>query len=68
LPRTILDGSVLRHLTDQDLKELGVSLGHRRKMLAVIAELIGTWRDGSEILVIKRRASIKKGVFVKSCG
>ena len=29
-----IDVSVLRHLTDQDLKELGVSLGHRRKMLA----------------------------------
>ena len=28
-----IDTSVLRHLTDQDLKELGVSLGHRRKML-----------------------------------
>ncbi|MCP1975475.1 MULTISPECIES: hypothetical protein [Bradyrhizobium] len=34
-----VDISVLRHLTDQDLKELGVSLGHRRKMLAAIAEL-----------------------------
>jgi class 3 adenylate cyclase/predicted ATPase len=31
-----IDTAVLRHLTDQDLKELGVSLGHRRKMLAVI--------------------------------
>ena len=30
---------VLRDLTDQDLKELGVSLGHRRKMLRAIAEL-----------------------------
>ena len=29
-----IDISVLRHLTDQDLKDLGVSLGHRRKMLA----------------------------------
>ena len=29
-----IDTSVLRDLTDQDLKELGVSLGHRRKMLA----------------------------------
>jgi hypothetical protein len=29
-----IDVSVLPHLTDQDLKELGVSLGHRRKMLA----------------------------------
>jgi hypothetical protein len=34
-----VDTSVLRHLTDQDLTELGVSLGHRRKMLATIAEL-----------------------------
>ena len=33
--------SVLRDLTDQDLKELGVSLGHRRKMLRAIAELPG---------------------------
>ena len=30
--------AVLRHLTDQDLKEMGVSLGHRRKILASIAE------------------------------
>jgi hypothetical protein len=37
-----IDISVLRHLTDQDLKELGLSLGHRRKMLAAIAELGGT--------------------------
>src|SRR5271167_5008530 len=36
-----IDTSVLRHLTDQDLKELGVSLGHRRKMLAAVAELAG---------------------------
>ena len=34
-----IDTSVLRDLTDQDLKELGVSLGHRRKMLRSIAEL-----------------------------
>jgi class 3 adenylate cyclase/tetratricopeptide (TPR) repeat protein len=36
-----IDVSVLRHLTDQDLKEIGVSLGHRRKILASIAELAG---------------------------
>jgi hypothetical protein len=34
-----IDTSVLRDLTDQDLKELGVSLGHRRKMLRAIAEV-----------------------------
>ena len=34
-----IDVSVLPHLTDQDLKDLGVLLGHRRKILAAIAEL-----------------------------
>ena len=36
-----IDVSVLRHLTDQDLKDIGAPLGHRRKMLAAIAELAG---------------------------
>jgi class 3 adenylate cyclase len=31
--------SVLRHLTDQDLKDIGVALGHRRKILPAISEL-----------------------------
>jgi class 3 adenylate cyclase len=34
-----IDVSVLPHLTDQDLKDLGVLLGHRRKMLAAISEV-----------------------------
>jgi class 3 adenylate cyclase/predicted ATPase len=34
-----IDISVLPHLTDQDLKDIDVPLGHRRKMLAAIAEL-----------------------------
>ena len=36
-----IDVSVLPHLTDQDLKEIGVSLGHRRKMLRAIARACG---------------------------
>jgi predicted ATPase/class 3 adenylate cyclase len=36
-----IDLSDLRHLTDQDLKDIGVLLGHRRRMLAAIAELVG---------------------------
>ena len=36
-----IDVSVLRHLTDADLEKIGVSLGHRRKCLAAIAELAG---------------------------
>ena len=37
-----IDVSVLRHLTDQDLKDIGIPLGHRRKMLAAITEMTGT--------------------------
>ena len=35
------DVSILRDLTDQDLKDIGVPLGHRRKMLRAIAEMFG---------------------------
>ena len=36
-----IDLSVLQDLTDQDLREVGVLLGHRRKILRAIAELAG---------------------------
>ena len=36
-----IDLSVVRDLTEQDLKDLGVLLGHRRKMLRAIAERWG---------------------------
>jgi SAM domain (Sterile alpha motif) len=36
-----IDVSVLRHLTDADLEKIGVSLGHRRKILAAIAKFVG---------------------------
>jgi class 3 adenylate cyclase/tetratricopeptide (TPR) repeat protein len=36
-----IDQSVIRDLTEQDLKDLGVLLGHRRKILRAIAELDG---------------------------
>ena len=36
-----IDVSVLPHLTDQDVKDVGVLLGHRRKILAAVAELPG---------------------------
>jgi hypothetical protein len=34
-----IDVSVLPHLTDQDLKDIGIPLGHRRKILVAISEL-----------------------------
>jgi class 3 adenylate cyclase len=36
-----IDFGVLPDLTDQDLKDIGVLLGHRRKLLRAIAELSG---------------------------
>ena len=36
-----IDLSIVRDLTEQDLKDLGVLLGHRRKILRAIAELDG---------------------------
>src|ERR1700740_1498862 len=34
-----IDPTVLRDVTDSDLEKIGVSLGHRKKMLRAIAEL-----------------------------
>ncbi len=36
-----IDVAALPHLTDQDLKDIGVLLGHRRIMLAAISKLAG---------------------------
>ena len=43
-----IDLSVVRDLTEQDLKDLGVLLGHRRKMLRAIAELDGSALTASQ--------------------
>src|SRR5215831_12211394 len=43
-----IDLSVVRDLTEQDLKDLGVLLGHRRKFLRAIVELDGIARPPTE--------------------
>src|SRR5262249_4165799 len=48
-----IDISVLRYLTDQDLKDIGVLLGHRRKMLAAISELTGATPVTSEAAAVE---------------
>jgi SAM domain (Sterile alpha motif) len=53
--------SVLPDLTDQDLKEIGVSLGHRRQLLRAIAEL----RDGDENMRCRRRATYDAGAELR---
>ena len=45
-----IDVSVLRHLTDQDLKDIGVALGHRRKMLAAIREVAAATATEPKVL------------------
>ena len=42
-----IDASVLPELTDQDLKDLGISLGHRRKMLRAIRDLSSAPSSGT---------------------
>lgn len=42
-----VDGRVLHLLTNDDLKDLGVSLGHRKLMLAAISGLIGSGGPGA---------------------
>ena len=37
-----VDPGVLPDLTDQDLRELGIPLGHRKKLLRAIAQFQGT--------------------------
>src|SRR5437660_11557186 len=50
-----IDASILRDLTDEDLKKIGVSLGHRKRILRAIAALDEAalpveppWRDEAE--------------------
>jgi class 3 adenylate cyclase/predicted ATPase len=43
-----IDASVLAHLTDQDLKDMAIPLGHRRKILAAIGETTGATRNAAE--------------------
>jgi SAM domain (Sterile alpha motif) len=50
-----IDVSVLPHLTDHDLKDIGVLLGHRRKILAAVAELPGKSQSTSEAPLVAAR-------------
>jgi class 3 adenylate cyclase/predicted ATPase len=43
-----IDVSVLPHLTDQDLKDIGIPLGHRRKIFAAINQGVGAIQPTAE--------------------
>lgn len=44
-----IDLDVLAHLTDQDLKDLGLSLGHRRKLIASIESSISSHANDAQV-------------------
>ena len=63
-----IDTSVLRDLTDQDLKELGVSLGHRRKMLRAIAELASAVPASPQPTFTEpKRQDVRRPKFIGEC-
>src|ERR1700739_3758034 len=57
-----IDFSVLRELTDQDLKDLGVVLGDRRKMLRAIPDIEGIKKKPpaahAKIMAAPRRTAV----------
>ena len=46
-----VDIAVLPKLTEQDLKDLGLSLGHRRKLMAAIEAIVETSETVSNVAV-----------------
>jgi class 3 adenylate cyclase/tetratricopeptide (TPR) repeat protein len=64
-----IDLSVLRDLTEQDLKDLGVLLGHRRKILRAIAELDGVTPAPTERAIesVRRDEAERRHLTVMIC-
>src|SRR6202043_1944925 len=62
-----VDPSVLRDLTDEDLKELGVLLGHRRRMLRAITQLQGEATQAAAAVPIARDTAERRHLTVMFC-
>ena len=58
-----IDLSVLRDLTDQDLKDLGIVLGDRRKLLRAIADLKDSEKSAPVAQWLKNHGGIKSTEF-----
>ena len=52
--------AVLPDLTDQDLKEIGVSLGHRRQLVRAITELAGREKDPPKAAIAAPRDTAER--------
>jgi class 3 adenylate cyclase len=64
-----IDLSVLRDLTDQDLKELGVVLGDRKKLLRAIGELdaVASEASGTAVPPASRDAAERRQLTLMFC-
>jgi class 3 adenylate cyclase len=63
-----IDLSVVRHLTDQDLKEIGILLGHRRKIMSAAAELeVGTPTPSTTIEMGERNDAERRLLSIMFC-
>ena len=63
-----IDVSVLPHLSDQDLKDIGVPLGHRRKMLRAIAELASAVPASPQPTFSEpKRQDVRRPKFIGEC-
>src|SRR5256886_2547424 len=62
-----VDLSILRDLTEQDLKDLGVLLGHRRKILRAIAELDAAGSAATQTEPVLREEAERRHLTVMIC-
>jgi predicted ATPase/class 3 adenylate cyclase len=62
-----IDFTVLRDLTDRDLKELGIVLGDRRKLLRAIAEMNQAGRSGTSAAPAAQDAAERRQLTVMFC-
>src|SRR5712691_3600368 len=62
-----IDLSVIRDLTEQDLKDLGVLLGHRRKILRAIAELDAAGSAATQTEPVLREEAERRHLTVMIC-
>ena len=61
-----IDTDILTDLTETDLEELGISLGHRKKLLKAIAALAPQQRSGAGEPITSGLDAAQPGVLVKS--
>ena len=60
-----IDLRVLPHLTEADLRELGLSLGHRKILMAAVAESFGTASPPTSVIASSAKHQPVPPIFLK---